>query len=92
MSEIFQFSDRVLVRGRLSPHVRRVRRRLGGERGGLHHGLVAKSGGIFENRKECARFDIKSSSPQVYLKRGADFSPALRLDFLLRRKAVSEVA
>ncbi len=42
--------------------------------------------------KECARFDIKSSSPQVYLKRGADFSPALRLDFLLRRKAVSEVA
>ncbi len=60
MSEIFQFSDRVLVRGRLSPHVRRVRRRLGGERGGLHHGLVAKPGGIFENRKECARFDTKS--------------------------------
>ncbi len=51
MSEIFQFSDRVLVRGRLSPHVRRVRRCLGGERGGLHHGLVAKPGGIFENRK-----------------------------------------
>ena len=28
-------------------------------------------------------------SPEIYLKRGLDFTPALRLDYLLKRKAVS---
>ena len=28
-------------------------------------------------------------SPEIYLKRGLDFTPALRLDLLLQRKAVS---
>ena len=27
-------------------------------------------------------------SPEIYLKRGLDFTPALRLDYLLKRKAV----
>ncbi len=31
-------------------------------------------------------------SPEIYLKRGADFAPAMRLDRLLKKKAVSTTA
>ena len=31
-------------------------------------------------------------SPEIYLKRGLDYAPSLRLDFLLQKKAVSDRA